>query len=39
MKGSSIVDRGFLIWFTGVPAAGKSTVAGRVERTLREMGL
>jgi len=34
-----MVDEGFLIWFTGIPAAGKSTVAGRVERELREMGL
>ncbi len=30
---------GFIMWFTGIPASGKSTVAGRVERTLREMGL
>ncbi len=30
---------GFLIWVTGIPAAGKTTVAGRVERQLREMGL
>jgi adenylylsulfate kinase len=33
------MDEGCVIWFTGIPAAGKSTVAGRVERMLREAGL
>jgi len=33
------MNEGFLIWFTGVPASGKSTVAGRVERELKKRGL
>ena len=33
------MQEGFLVWFTGIPAAGKSTVASRVERELRAMGL
>lgn len=30
---------GFTIWFTGVPAAGKSTIGHAVEQRLRELGL
>jgi len=30
---------GFVIWFTGLPAAGKSTVAGLVGRELEQRGL
>jgi len=33
------LEKGFCIWFTGVPASGKSTVAAAVERRLRERGL
>ena len=29
----------FFLWFTGVPASGKSTVAQEVERMLRERGI
>lgn len=31
-------DRGFVVWFTGLPASGKTTVARLVEKGLREMG-
>lgn len=33
------MQRGFALWFTGIPAAGKTTVARAVEHRLREMGL
>ncbi|MBU7028003.1 MAG: adenylyl-sulfate kinase [Theionarchaea archaeon] len=29
----------FVLWFTGVPASGKSTIAKEVERILRERGI
>lgn len=29
----------FFLWFTGIPASGKSTIAGEVERMLRERGI
>lgn len=29
----------FVLWFTGIPASGKSTVAKEVERILRERGV
>ena len=29
----------FVLWFTGVPASGKSTIAHEVERILRERGI
>ena len=32
-------NHGAVIWVTGVPASGKSTIAGLVERKLIEMGL
>ncbi len=32
-------DRGFVVWFTGLPASGKTTVARLVERELRRRGL
>ena len=32
-------QRGTVIWFTGVPASGKSTIAGAVEERLRQTGL
>jgi adenylylsulfate kinase len=33
------MDTGFVVWFTGVPATGKSTVATIVEQELRSRGL
>ena len=33
------MEQGVVIWFTGVPASGKSTVAREVEKGLRERGL
>ena len=33
------MDTGFVVWFTGVPATGKSTVATIVEQELRSLGL
>jgi adenylyl-sulfate kinase len=33
------VERGFVIWFTGLSGAGKSTLARRVGSLLRERGL
>ena len=33
------MHEGFVVWFTGIAASGKTTVAGRVERALGEMGL
>jgi adenylyl-sulfate kinase len=44
-NGSSIwqqeanVERGFVVWFTGLSGAGKSTLAQRLESVLRERGL
>lgn len=32
-------DHGAVIWFSGVPASGKSTIAQAVEQTLRARGL
>ena len=31
-------DRGFTVWFTGLSGAGKTTIAERLERVLRERG-
>ncbi len=33
------MDKGFVIWFTGVPASGKSTAANGVALALRERGV
>lgn len=33
------MDKGFVVWFTGVPATGKSTIAKLVEEQLRSRGL
>jgi adenylylsulfate kinase len=33
------VERGFVVWFTGMSGAGKSTLARRLEPVLREHGL
>ena len=33
------MKKGFVIWFTGVPASGKSTLATEVQRRLEAMGL
>mgnify|MGYP001027410735 FL=1 len=33
-----MVEPGAVVWFTGVPASGKSTVATAVEEKLRAMG-
>ncbi len=35
---SDFHHHGFTVWFTGLSGAGKSTVAGIVERRLRELG-
>lgn len=32
-------DRGFTVWFTGLSGAGKTTIAQKLERVLRERGL
>jgi len=32
------VDRGFVLWFTGLPGAGKTTIAKILEPKLREQG-
>ena len=37
--GSEDNEHGTVIWVTGVPASGKSTIAGLVERRLIELGL
>jgi len=34
-----VLEKGFCIWFTGVPASGKSTIAGAVEKRLRARGV
>lgn len=33
------MERGFVVWFTGLPSSGKSTLARRLEAALRERGL
>lgn len=33
------MENGIVIWITGVPASGKSTIADEVEKRLRERGL
>jgi len=33
------VDKGVVMWFTGIPASGKSTIGTEVERRFRERGL
>lgn len=33
------MDRGFVVWLTGLPASGKTTIARELERALRERGL
>ena len=33
------LDPTFVVWFTGISGAGKSTIASLVEGRLREMGL
>ncbi len=32
------LDRGFVVWFTGLPGSGKTTVANAVASRLRELG-
>ena len=32
-------NKGFTLWFTGLPSSGKSTIADAVARKLKEMGL
>ena len=32
------LDKGFVVWFTGLPSSGKSTVANGVAEKLRSMG-
>ena len=33
-----ILDRGFVVWFTGLPGSGKSTIANGVAEILRRLG-
>lgn len=33
------MEKGFVVWFTGVPASGKSTLATAVQQRLENMGL
>jgi len=33
------MEKGFVVWFTGVPASGKSTLACAVQQRVEEMGL
>ncbi len=33
------MEHGVVIWFTGIPASGKSTLATEIQRRLEEMGL
>jgi adenylylsulfate kinase len=33
------VDKGFVVWLTGLPASGKTTIAVRLEEELRRRGL
>lgn len=33
------MEKGIVIWFTGVPASGKSTIANEIQRRLEAMGL
>ena len=33
------MERGFVVWFTGLSGAGKTTLARRLESVLRERGL
>ncbi len=33
------MEKGFVIWFTGIPASGKSTLASAVQERIEEMGL
>jgi adenylyl-sulfate kinase len=37
-RASLMGQRGFVLWFTGLSGAGKSTIANRVERRLHAMG-
>ena len=32
------MDRGFVLWFTGLPGSGKTTIAERVASELRSRG-
>lgn len=38
LRDSEVMDKGFVVWFTGVAAAGKSTICSEVVRRLRERG-
>jgi adenylylsulfate kinase len=33
-----MIDRGFVIWLTGLPSSGKTTIAKRLEKYLRSRG-
>jgi len=33
------MERGFVVWLTGLPASGKTTIARELERELRDRGL
>ena len=38
MTQDSFTHQGFTLWFTGLSGAGKSTIAGIIEKRLREAG-
>jgi len=39
MKKEELREHGFIVWITGLPASGKSTIAEGVEKELRARGL
>lgn len=39
MKKEELREHGFIVWITGLPASGKSTIAKGVEKELRARGL
>ncbi len=38
-RGNQMKEKGFTLWFTGLPSSGKSAVADRVAEILKEKGL
>ena len=38
-KGGKVEQKGFTVWFTGLPCSGKSAIANRVAQVLKEKGL
>lgn len=39
MKGEKLREHGFVVWITGLPGSGKSTIARGLEKELRTRGL